>query len=351
MATKLVASTAPARYVRAARLAEFTSAGCLPVQVEGHTLALFLYHNKPYAVDNRCPHLGFPLHRGTVKDGVLTCHWHHARFDLASGGTFDQWADDVRSYPVQIRGDEVWVDLAPRVDLIAHQQQRLRDGLERNIPLVIAKAVITLLDGDIDPVEPFRVGLEFGTLYRQVGWGSGLTIHACMMNMLPQLHPEERMRALYQGLSAVAEDSAGTPPRFGVHPLPGATSDLATLQRWFRQFVEVRDAEGAERCIVSAVRAGADHRQMAEMLFAAATDHRYIETGHVLDFTNKALEALDLSGWDLAAQTLASLATDYASADRMEESNSWRHPVDLVAILERAFERLPSAIEQGRSTH
>ena len=28
-------------------------------------------------------------------------------------------------------------------------------------------------------------------------------------------------------------------------------------------------------------------------------------------------------------------------ADRMEESNAWRHPVDLVAILERAFEELP----------
>ena len=27
-----------------------------------------------HALDNRCPHLGFPLHRGTVEDGILTCH-------------------------------------------------------------------------------------------------------------------------------------------------------------------------------------------------------------------------------------------------------------------------------------
>src|ERR1700681_3673889 len=313
MATKPAASTQPARYVRAAQLADLRSANCLPVQVEGHTLALFLHDGKPYAVDNRCPHMGFPLHRGTVKDGVLTCHWHHARFDLATGGTFDQWADDVRSYPVEIRGEEVWVDFTPRVDLTAHQQQRLLDGLERNIPLVMAKAVITLLDAKVDPGEPFRVGLEFGTRYRQAGWGQGLTIHTCMMNLLPRLAPDDQMRALYHGLSAVAQDSATMPPRFGVHPLPGSTSDLATLKRWFRQFIEVRDAEGAERCIVSAVRAGADHRQMASMLFAAATDHRYIQAGHVLDFTNKALEALDLSGWDLAAPTLASLATSYSN--------------------------------------
>jgi hypothetical protein len=34
------------------------------------------------------------------------------------------------------------------------------------------------------------------------------------------------------------------------------------------------------------------------MLFAAATDHRFIDVGHALDFTNKALEALDKLEWE-----------------------------------------------------
>ena len=59
----------------------------------------FLYNSEVYALDNRCPHMGFPLSQGTLKDGILTCHWHHARFDLHNGGTFDQWAGDVESYP------------------------------------------------------------------------------------------------------------------------------------------------------------------------------------------------------------------------------------------------------------
>ena len=62
-----------------------------------------------FALDNRCPHMGFPLHRGSVCDGILTCHWHHARFDLESGGTFDQFADDVRAFPVEIRDGAVWL--------------------------------------------------------------------------------------------------------------------------------------------------------------------------------------------------------------------------------------------------
>ncbi len=336
------------RWVRVARLADVRARGCLVVQADGHTLALFAQGDRVYAVDNRCPHMGFPLDRGTVKDGLLICHWHHARFDLASGGAFDLWADDVPAFPVAIRDGEVWVDLGRRRDPREHHQRRLRDGLERNLSLVIAKAVIAWMDREEDPITPFRIGLDFGVRYRAAGWGPGLTIHTCMMNLIPYLAAEERPRALYHGLAAVAQDCAGMPPRFPVRPLPDLTVDVATLKRWFRHFVEVRDAEGAERCLVSAVRAGATPEQMADMLFAAATDHRYITVGHVLDFTNKALEALDQAGWERAEPVLASLAAGYANAQRMEESNAWRSPIDLVAILERAFEQLPGALETGR---
>ena len=53
--------------------------------------------------------MGFPLDRGSIEDGILTCHWHHARFDLASGCTFDLWADDVPTCAVELRAGEVWV--------------------------------------------------------------------------------------------------------------------------------------------------------------------------------------------------------------------------------------------------
>jgi hypothetical protein len=44
---------------------------------------------------------------------------------------------------------------------------------------------------------------------------------------------------------------------------------------------------------------------------------------------------------------LASLPAQLAGAERMEEANSWRNPVDLVALLEGAFERLPEALASG----
>jgi hypothetical protein len=95
------------------------------------------------------------------------------------------------------------------------------------------------------------------------------------------------------------------------------------------------------------VRAGGGSAELADMLFAAATDHRYIRGGHVLDFTNKALEGLDAAGWERAEPVLASLAGEYARAERMEEANEWRHPIDLVAILERAFDELSGPVRPG----
>lgn len=339
--------TQTSAWTRAASLAEVTKLGVHTAAVNGHVLALFLHEGEIYAMDNRCPHMGFPLDRGSVRDGILTCHWHHARFDLCSGGAFDLWADDAPTYPVDVRDGEIYVDLRLRYDPLKHQRQRLNDGLERNLSLVIAKAAITLIDDADDTVGPFLAGVDFGTRFRMDGWGQGLTILTVMRNLLPSLHREDRARALYQGLSAVAADTAGHPPRFLVQPLPGDEANIATLKRWFRQFIEVRDSEGAERCIVSAVRAGATPAQMADMLFAAATDHRYIDVGHSLDFTNKAFEALDIIGWEHAAQVLTSLAPGYANAARMEESNAWRHPLDLVAILHDCFAQIPGALDEG----
>ena len=73
---------------------EFVFAGCLDelkakgrlVLHGGYRPILVVYdRGRVFALDNRCPHMGFPLERGTIEDGILTCHWHHARFDLESG--------------------------------------------------------------------------------------------------------------------------------------------------------------------------------------------------------------------------------------------------------------------------
>ncbi len=337
--------------VRVGKASEMLCKSCSVVQAGGHTLALFSVEGKLFAVDNRCPHMGFPLDRGSVQDGILTSYWHYARFDLASGGTFDLFADDVPAYPVIIEDGDVWIDLTPRGDKYAKISARLRSGLEQTITLVIAKAVIALNDYADGARDAFQVGLDFGTRYSRDGWGMGQTIHAVMMNLLPYLDPADRPHAQYIGLSAVADAVSDSPANFNIDPLPRTNVDMPTLKRWFRQFVEVRDGEGAERCIATAVAAGATPATLMDIFISACTDHRYLSIGHVADFTNKAFEALDAVGWDqtLMSQVLTSLIPDYVGAQRQEESNAWRYPVDLVSLLNEAFERIPDALKRGRT--
>src|SRR3954447_26219228 len=138
--------------LRAASLSEVRAAGRIVVSLGGNTVCLIAADDRVYAVDNRCPHMGFPLHRGSVSDGILTCHWHHARFDLESGGTFDPWADDVQTYATFIEDGVVYVDPRPRGDnRVAHAKARLWDGLEQDLNLVIVKNVLALLEASVPP--------------------------------------------------------------------------------------------------------------------------------------------------------------------------------------------------------
>ena len=329
-------------------VAELEQAGCLTAKAGAQPICVFWSDGAPFALDDRCPHMGFPLHRGTVESGLVTCHWHNARFDLGSGGTLDPWADDVRSYPVEVDDGQVVVVVEPEPDRRGHLQLRLQEGLEQGLTLVTAKAVLGLMDAGVDADEIVRSGVEYGTRYRQAGWGAGLTVLTAMANVLPALDPVDRGLALVQGLAFVSRDTRGRPPRFPLLPLPGARPG-ERLQAWYRRFIETRSADAAERALASAV-ATLDPAAVADMVFAAVTDHVFLDGGHTIDFANKAFEALDHLGWELAPDVLPTLVGQTAAASRSEEHGAWRYPHDLAAMIETATAALPERLAAGART-
>jgi nitrite reductase/ring-hydroxylating ferredoxin subunit len=336
--------------VDAGSLEELKSRLMLLAKVGNHGVCVVWHDGKAFAVDDRCPHLGFPLHRGTVEDGLLTCHWHHARFDLSSGGTLDPFADDVRSYPVEIRGDRVVVLVPPAIDPTAALLARLDEGLEQGLSLVIAKAVLGLMDAGASPLEALRRGIVFGTAHRREGWGAGLTVLVAMANLLPQLHPADRPLALVHGLAFLSRDTRGHVDFYPLAPLATDAVDLPRLGGWYRRFIDTRTDEAAERALATAVASGSDGRAAVErFMFAAATDHVFLDGGHTLDFTNKAFEALDHLGMEAASSVLPTLVAATASASRAEEQGSWRYPRDLAALARSAAEILAGSAAAGHS--
>jgi nitrite reductase/ring-hydroxylating ferredoxin subunit len=306
-----------------------------------HRPILVIYdRGRVFALDNRCPHMGFPLERGSVEDGILTCHWHHARFDLESGCTFDLWADDAPIFPVEVRKGEVWVKTTfGHADPATHSRRRLADGLAHDLGLVIAKAVHGQLAAQVPTTEIVRQVALFGAQNRD-GWGVGLTILTALANLLPVLPEEETYLALFHGARRVAADCDGEAPRRERAPL-GSRPDPTALKRWLQRWTNVRHREAAERTLLTAIAAGLSPAVLADSLLAAETERAFADTGHSLDFINKAFECLDLIGWEHAPAVLPTIVGQMVAAGGSDESTAWRQPVDLVALCDEAASQLP----------
>jgi nitrite reductase/ring-hydroxylating ferredoxin subunit len=326
-------------YVFVGTLEALEGAGRIVIRGRHRPILVVYDRGRVVALDNRCPHMGFPLDKGSVDDGILTCHWHHARFDLASGCTFDLWADDVPTCPVELRGGEIWIKPTFEVaEPRGHWQRRLDDGMAHDLGLVIAKSIHGLVAAEAAPLEILRQAALFGARNRD-GWDTGLTVLTALGNLLPFLPDDEKHLALFHGIRRVAADCDGQPPRRDRSPLAGRP-DLATLERWLRRWTAVRHREAVERTLLTTIAAGASPPALAALMFAAETDRAFADGGHSLDFINKAFECLDLVGWENASAILPTVAGQMVAARGAEESTSWRQPVDLVALLNGKFPEL-----------
>ncbi|ACC75226.1 Rieske (2Fe-2S) protein [Paraburkholderia phymatum] len=335
-------------FVLVGSLEELKAKGRLVVQ-GGHRPILVIYdRGRVFALDNRCPHMGFPLERGTVDDGILTCHWHHARFDLESGCTFDLWADDVPGCAVEVRNGDVWVTATfGHADAAAHWHRRLADGLAHDLGLVIAKAVHGQLAADVPVADIVRQIALFGAQNRD-GWGVGLTILTALANLLPMLPADDVYLALFQCARRVAADCDGEAPRRERTPL-GSRPQAAALQRWLRLWTNVRHREAAERTLLTAIAADLPPAVLADALLSAGTERAFADTGHALDFVNKAFECLDIIGWQHASALLPAVVAQMVAARGADESTAWRQPVDLVALCDESASQISQLFAAGRN--
>lgn len=81
-------------------------------QVNGRSIAVANVGDQFYAIDNVCTHDNGPLGEGRVQGETIECPRHGARFDVKTGQVRALPAvRPVRTYPVELHGDEVKVDV------------------------------------------------------------------------------------------------------------------------------------------------------------------------------------------------------------------------------------------------
>ena len=91
--------------------------GCPPgnllsVEVGELRIVLANVNGDIYALEDRCSHQEFPLSDGELEGAELECIYHGAMFDVCTGKATQLPATQpVKTYEVDVRGDEIYVQI------------------------------------------------------------------------------------------------------------------------------------------------------------------------------------------------------------------------------------------------
>jgi nitrite reductase (NADH) small subunit len=97
-------------FLRATRRDEVPPGTIREFQLEGTVVAVANIDGKFYAIDNVCLHRGGPLAQGELQGKVVTCPWHGWQYDVATGKLALNPAIGVQCYPVEVRGEDIFID-------------------------------------------------------------------------------------------------------------------------------------------------------------------------------------------------------------------------------------------------
>jgi nitrite reductase (NADH) small subunit len=97
--------------LRAARKEDIPAGTIREFQVNGTTVAIANVDGKLFAINNTCLHRGGPLGEGELAGKVVTCPWHGWQYDVTTGKTLANPTVGVECYPLEIKGDDVWVEV------------------------------------------------------------------------------------------------------------------------------------------------------------------------------------------------------------------------------------------------
>lgn len=305
-----------------------------------HTpVAVFRQKGKLFAIDNRCPHMGFPLCKGEVHEGIVVCPWHHWKFDLATGGCFSAGEYDVTAYAVKEEGGEVLLGAPPAggVERIFQRHEgALKEGLKAGDSFQIAKAVAQFLRAGGTEKRLVRFAAEQALELNGGGpggvWG-GLTSLANAAHLARYLEGEARTLALVQALVEVSRVIRNAAPRRPVRALePLENNEIPRLKKLLNYFSGKQTAIGAERCMATLAALSVPPEELAHAAYAAIAQHLYPGGGHPHDFLFRAFDLLDQIGWDLAPTVLGRLGERLASGGWAEDTDPW------TPYVERLFE-------------
>jgi len=262
------------------------------VKVKGKQILLIKRDDGFIAINNRCPHEGFPLAEGHLtEDCVLTCNWHNWKFDLVSGETI-LGGDQLRHYPVNVEADTIYLDVSDPP--AATQQNRtlvnLSEAFFDNDYERIARELARFIKADGDPMTALAQAFgwahdqfEFGMTHAQAVAFDWLRIR----DGLPSDASADRLVPLVEIIGHLADDVIN---EHGIYPYSDDVADTFDPQALINA-IEDQDEPTA---VAQARKALVEHGPIVlkEPLNNAALRH-YQAFGHSVIYAEKTFALLE----------------------------------------------------------
>ncbi|HEY2550651.1 MAG TPA: Rieske 2Fe-2S domain-containing protein [Streptosporangiaceae bacterium] len=308
-------------WVRVAAADDISVGGAKSFAYLDKRLALFRTAAGVFASDNRCPHQGYALVRGDVKDNVLTCAWHNWKFELGTG-VCRHGGENIRTYPVRISDGQVLVDLAdPPAEVIRPDLFRsLTAAMEDLNTGRIARDAMRLQRIGTPLADVIREGVRYAAPRAENGWDHSLATLADCLRMSQYFDESLQALPVIQGLSVAADSQVRRPARPRPDPAdPVAVyGSVAAAMSAYPQLVDAERAVEAEALLRGLIAAGQPPQELRHMLLTAVTDH-FLAYGHSMIFVQKAFEMLAQIGWTEADAVLSPLVPEMVLGTRYDK--------------------------------
>jgi nitrite reductase/ring-hydroxylating ferredoxin subunit len=307
-------------FVRVAAVADIDVGGSKLVRQGDKRIALLRTEQGIFAADNRCPHQGYALAQGDVAGDVLTCAWHNWKFRLTDGECLFG-GENLRTYPLQVRGGEVYLDLTdPAPETIAPQLfSSLLEAMGDVDVARVARDTMRLRKIGTPLTELVREGVKYGASRAEYGWNHSLATLADCLTMAAAFEGPLRALPVVQGLSVVSQTEVRRPQRPQPDPVDpvAAYGSVGDGLAAFPGLVDAERGDEAEGLLRGLLAAGAEPTVIRHAFLTAITDH-FLGYGHPMIYCQKAFELLDQIGWAEAETVLAPLVPAITMSTRYD---------------------------------
>ncbi|MXW54019.1 MAG: Rieske (2Fe-2S) protein [Gammaproteobacteria bacterium] len=290
---------------------------------EGKQLAIFALSDGYLACNNRCPHQGYPLSEGCMtEDGILTCNWHNWKFDLKSNGKNLKGSESVRTYPLEVRGGDIWIDVQdPPFEeqyssLVGCLEKSVRDNSYDHIARELSR--LQLLGADLTDLVAKAIEwtfdrLEYGWTHAYAGAADWLTLFDAHMG-----DPEKQLICILEAVGHMADDTLRR-PRY-----PYTTNFRPYSSVEFLDAIEQEDEDKAVSLLRGALDQGLHYPDLEEDLSSAALAH-YNDFGHALIYVAKAGQLIARLGEQSEMPILLALTRSLVYTTREDQIPQFRH--------------------------